>query len=205
MINPSGKMIVGEGLAIQLLKSMNGMKQLNFNTSKLKKSSIGCLVIILGFIVFLYLAYVYFSISDYTDDPGQSPAFKQEFGLDPSEKLGKIYVKMVSVGDTASRWMKFNYDSNCLDKIFSLEGWTKNDSLFFPERNYDEIDFLTESLYGNNPNPPEWWLKAIPDKDAVFYFRDQSISKELSEWEYHLIVVIDYSKNTVYTCSCIWK
>jgi len=171
----------------------------------LKKSSIGCLVIVLGFIVFLYLAYVYFSTSEYTDDPGQSPAFKQEFGLDPSEKLGKIYVKMVSVGDTASRWMMFNYDSNCLDKIFSLEGWTKNDSLFFHEKNYNEIDFLTKSLYGNNPNPPEWWLKEIPDKDAVFYFRDQSISKELSEWEYHLIVVIDHSKNTVYTRSCIWK
>lgn len=128
--------------------------------------------------------------------------FSDEFGFKPDTNIAEIKCKVVQVGDTWSRWMRFTYDSNTVVKIIANGFKPVTDELL-----KDNVHSLWEAAIDKpSPNAPAWWKKPTQVVGVTYFkenpFRENSPSNSMPSFCFFWI---DKSQGEIYSESHIWQ
>ena len=120
--------------------------------------------------------------------------FQTEFGFSPSTNI-ELRCKIVQVGDTWGKWMRFTYDSSTIQRIIGA-GFTNASST---ELN-NPSQLWSQELNEHNPNAPGWWQ--TPSNSLVRVYYKQGNQRD-NPWFTYLWV--DDINKAVYVKFAAWR
>jgi len=123
--------------------------------------------------------------------------FKAEYGFPPSSKITELHSKIVTVGDTWSKWMVFTYDAATVAQITSAG---------FTNATAEQIKNPWGALWSQdlassqpNPNAPKWFQ--LPGGRQVRIYYKLGHPNDYAGYRY---IWIDETNKTVYAKSAAW-
>jgi hypothetical protein len=123
--------------------------------------------------------------------------FQAEYGFPPTSNVTEIRCKIVTVGDTWSKWMLFTYDEATVKRITSA-GFSNAtaEGIKNPSRAIWSQDFEAANP---NPNAPEWFR--LPGDRTVRIYYKLGHPKDYAGYRY---IWIDDTNKTVYAKNAAW-
>jgi len=124
--------------------------------------------------------------------------FQDEFGFEPTLSIKDIHCKVLHVGDTWAKWMRFDYETTAFQRITNQNFFTAPPEVL---RNPWKA-LWSQDLQTTNRNSPAWWPNPpLPEGTMVFYKEGQVTNFNRS----YIYLWVDAPKSRIYVKSAAWE
>lgn len=162
---------------------------------RLKRRHVVVVSLLLAFVFFIWWVRAWLEPYEPTSRRALEKEFYSEFGFNPSADIKEIHCRIVTIGDTWSKWIVFTYNKNTVVEVLN-EGFTEATS---QQLNSSTWPVWRSDLSEHNPNEPQWWRLPSINRVAVYY--KEGSPRDFAGFTY---LWVDESAHLVYVKSAAW-